>query len=219
MAPPCNALGRGLAATGLTVGIVGLGLQFAISVPLFVWGGHTIVSAVVRFFSYFTILTNVGAVIVYGAALFGRQDGFFNRPGVRAAVAGSIVIVLAVYAAVLSSLWQPQGWLLFCDIVLHYVAPVLFAAWWLADGRDGTTQYGDVPYWLAYPATYLIYVMLRAPIAGEVPYPFLDVAKNGVASVAAAIAAIFALFVAVWIALVTLDRALGIRARSYAGRT
>ncbi|MBX3577093.1 MAG: Pr6Pr family membrane protein [Rhizobiaceae bacterium] len=211
MAPAPDTRGRGLALAGLLVGIVGLGLQFAISVPLFVWGGHTVMSAVVRFFSYFTILTNLAAVIVYGSALFARPGAVFNRAGVRTAVAGSIVIVFAVYAAVLSSLWQPQGWLLFCDIVLHYVAPGLYVVWWLIDGRDGTTRYRDVPYWLVYPAAYLIYVMLRAPIAGEVPYPFLDVERNGSASVAAAAAAIFALFVTVWIVLVTLDRVLGSR--------
>ena len=108
----------------------------------------------------------------------------FAGPRMRAGVAVSITLVFIIYATVLAQLWQPQGLFLLCDVLLHYVTPVLFVLWWLVAGADGRTRWSDISWWMAYPIAYLAYALARAPIAGEVPYPFLDVAKNGAASVA-----------------------------------
>jgi hypothetical protein len=58
---------------------------------------------------------------------------------------------------------------------------------------------------MLYPVAYLIYALARAPLAGEVPYPFLDVAKNGAISVAISAAAVTGLFLVLCVVAVLVD--------------
>ena len=109
----------------------------------------------------------------------------------------------------------PTGLFLLCDVLLHYVTPVLFVLWWLVTGADGRTRWSDISWWTLYPVAYLIYALARAPAAGEVPYPFLDVAKNGAASVAISAAAITGLFLVLCVVAVLADHGVSrIRASS-----
>lgn len=50
---------------------------------------------------------------------------------------------------------------------------------------------------------------MRAPLAGEMPYPFLDVTRNGVESVAVAALAITILFLVICVVAVFVDHAIG----------
>jgi hypothetical protein len=202
-------MGRFLQITGLAIGLVGLILQFCITIPASMEAGRGFLGSIVFYFSFFTILTNIGAVLVYISLL--SSSGYawlpaFAGPRMRAGVAVSIALVFIVYATVLARLWQPEGLFLLCDILLHYVTPVLFVLWWLVAGADGRTRWRDISWWIVYPIAYLLYALARAPIAGEVPYPFLDVAKNGAASVAIAALAVTALFLMLCIVAVLADR-------------
>lgn len=85
------------------------------------------------------------------------------------------------------------------------MTPVLFVLWWLVAGADGSTRWRDISWWMIYPIAYLAYALLRAPIAGEVPYPFLDLAKNGATSVAVSALAITGLFLMLCIVAVLVD--------------
>ncbi|MBN9217756.1 MAG: Pr6Pr family membrane protein [Mesorhizobium sp.] len=193
-------MGRFLQIAGLVVGLIGLVLQLAITIPASMAAGRSFLGSVVFYFSFFTILTNIGAVLVHTALLSSTGYAWlpaFARSRMRAGVAVSITLVSTVYATVLAPLWQPQGLFLLCDVLLHYVTPVLFVLWWLISGTDGRTRWSDISWWMLYPIAYLAYVLARAPLAGEVPYPFLDVAKNGIESVAVSALAITALFVAI----------------------
>lgn len=202
---------RAVALAGLLFGLAAILLQFRLTIPAALAAGRSLPGALVFFFTFFTILTNIFVVLVYAGALSGRRDGFpgrFARPRVAAAAAVAITVVGLVYAAVLARLWEPQGLFLAADVMLHYGAPPLFVLWWLAFGRDGSTRLSDIPKWLAYPLAYLAVAMARGAIAGEYPYPFLDPATNGAAGVATAAAAIFALFVVLGLILVAVDRLL-----------
>jgi hypothetical protein len=81
--------------------------------------------------------------------------------------------------------------------------------WWLIAGADGTARWRDISWWMIYPLAYLAYALLRAPFAGEVPYPFLDVAKNGAGSVAVSALAVTALFIALSVLAVLVDHGIG----------
>jgi len=201
-------MARALAIAGLAVGLFALILQFAITIPAAISAGRSVPGALVFYFSFFTILTNMAAVGVHAASLFGKP-AWFARPGVRAGVAVAIAVVMIVYAVVLSRLWQPAGLALLCDVLLHYVAPILYLGWWLLAGADGLRRLRDIGIWLIYPALYLVAVMLRAPFAHEVPYPFLDVARNGLASVAISATGVLALFVVLSLVILGLDRIVG----------
>ncbi|WP_246805159.1 Pr6Pr family membrane protein [Mesorhizobium mediterraneum] len=123
----------------------------------------------------------------------------------RAGVAVAITLVFIVYATLLAQLWQPQDLFLLCDSLLHYATPVLFVLWWLVAGADGSTRWRDISWWMIYPVAYLGYALVRVPISGEVPYPFLDVAKNGAASVAVSALGITGLFLVLCIIAVLAD--------------
>src|SRR6516164_4465403 len=72
----------------------------------------SIPETIARFFSYFTILTNI-LVAVSFTLLFQRPRSrpwaFFLRPGTLTAFAVYISIVSIVYNLVLRRLWNPQG--------------------------------------------------------------------------------------------------------------
>ncbi|MCA0047467.1 Pr6Pr family membrane protein [Mesorhizobium sp. B283B1A] len=202
-------MGRFLQVAGLIIGLAGLVLQFCITVPASMEAGRGLLGSVVFYLSFFTILTNIGAVLVHASLL--SPTGYawlpaFAGPRMRAGVAVSIALVLIIYATVLARLWQPQGLFLLCDILLHYVTPVLFVLWWLMSGADGRTRWSDISWWVLYPIVYLIYALARAPLAGEVPYPFLDVANNGSGSVAMASLAITGLFLAICVVAILVDQ-------------
>jgi hypothetical protein len=202
-------LGRFLQVAGLVIGLAGLVLQFCITIPASMDAGRGFLGSIVFYFSFFTILTNIGAVLVHASLL--SSSGYawlpaFAGPRMRAGVAVSIALVFIVYATVLARLWQPQGLFLLCDVLLHYVTPVLFVLWWLMAGADGSTRWRDMSWWVFYPLAYLAYALLRAPIAGEVPYPFLDAAKNGWTSVAIWSLAITAIFIVLCAIAVLVDR-------------
>lgn len=201
-------MGRTLQLLGLAAGAAALAVQFLITVPSAMAAGRGLPGAVVFYFSFFTILTNLLAVFVHASGVFPGSLRFFAAPRVRAGVVVAMVVVCLVYALVLARLWQPQGLFLLCDILLHYVAPAIMVAWWLVDGRDGSTRFRDIPYWLAYPIVYAVYVFVRAPLAGEVPYPFLDVSTNGTTGVAVAVLLMTGLFAVVSTLLVLADRLL-----------
>lgn len=146
-------------------------------------------------------------MLVYAAAMLrANRLAFFAHPSVRAGVAVAITVVSIVYATILARLWSPQGLFFVADATLHYVTPVLYVIWWPVDGRDGSVRLADLPFWLVYPLAYLAYALARSPIAGEVPYPFLDYMTKGWPSVLAASVMMFALFVAVGVVAVMLDR-------------
>ncbi|AZN99463.1 hypothetical protein EJ066_21345 [Mesorhizobium sp. M9A.F.Ca.ET.002.03.1.2] len=201
-------MSRFLQIAGLVIGLAGLVLQICITVPASMEAGRSFVGSLVFYFSFFTILTNIGAVLVHVSLL--SPSGYawfpaFAGPRMRAGVAVAITLVFIVYATVLARLWQPQGLFLLCDVLLHYVTPVLFVLWWLVAGADGSTRWRDISWWMIYPIAYLVYVLARAPISGEVPYPFLNVAENGAASVAISALVITGLFLALCIVAVLAD--------------
>lgn len=198
---------RALAALGLVVGLAGLAAQVAWSVPAYVEAGRSVPGAIVAILGYFTILTNIAALLVYLAALAGRP-ALLARPGARAAVAMSIAVVCIVYHFVLASLWQPQGLLLFADTTLHYATPLLYLVWWLAFGRSGTSRWTDLPWWLTYPLAYLAYALANGALTGVYPYPFIDVGAEGVANVAISVGIMLALFAVVGLVVICADRML-----------
>ncbi|MDX8521427.1 Pr6Pr family membrane protein [Mesorhizobium dulcispinae] len=201
-------MGRFLQIAGLTIGLIGLVLQFAITIPASMAAGRSLLGSIVFYFSFFTILTNIAAVLVHASLVspagYAWFPAFAGRR-MRTGVAVAITLVFVIYHTVLARLWQPQGLFLFCDILLHDMTPAIFLLWWFIAGADGTTRWKDISWWMIYPLAYLAYALIRAPFAGEVPYPFLDVAKNGAVSVAMWSLGLTALFVVLGVVAVLVD--------------
>ena len=56
-------------------------------------------------------------------ALESKLGAFFSRPSVRTAIACYIIVVSAVYYAILRKLWNPEGLQYLADTIEHCVAP------------------------------------------------------------------------------------------------
>lgn len=205
-------MARVLNIAGLSAGLFALALQFILTVPTSMQAGRSLAASIVFYFSFFTILTNMLVAAVHFAALFGRPT-FFARPAARAGAAVAIAAVGLVYFALLSTLWRPEGLFLLCDVLLHYATPVLYIAWWLTAGAEGSLRARHLAWWLLYPVAYALYVLARAPIAGEVPYPFLDASVSGWPAVSAMLAGIALLFVILGRLALAADRMRGRRRR------
>jgi len=137
---------------------------------------------IIRYFSYFTILTNL-LVAICGTALLTNRNSkiksFFSRQNTLTAVAVYITVVGLVYNSILRFLWNPQGLQWIVDELLHSVIPLLFIVFWLLIVPKGKFQWKNVLAWLLYPLIYLVFVLLRGLPSSFYPYPFIDVDKIG----------------------------------------
>jgi hypothetical protein len=137
---------------------------------------------IIRYFSYFTILTNLLVAICCTALLTNRNSkikSFFSRQNTLTAVAVYITVVGLVYNSILRFLWNPQGLQWIVDELLHSVIPLLFIVFWLLIVPKGKFQWKNVLAWLLYPLIYLVFFLLRGLPSSFYPYPFIDVDKIG----------------------------------------
>ena len=129
-----------------------------------------------NFFSYFTVLSNCAAAAVLVVLVARPSLGYAPRFAVaRGAVTLYMVVTGLVYAALLAPASADVGltepWV---DAVVHEVAPVLLLVDWLVDPPGRRLSVRQVAAWLIFPALYLVYSLVRGPIADWYPYPFLD---------------------------------------------
>ncbi len=136
----------------------------------------------IRFFSFFTILTNLLITIYFSYHAITRnfsQKKIFGKPGSLSAIAVYITIVGLVYQVTLRHIWNPTGLQMIVEEVLHLVIPVCVIAFWYFFENKKVINWGQIPKWLIYPLIYLIYVLLRGKISGFYPYPFINVSVLG----------------------------------------
>ena len=108
----------------------------------------------------------------------------------------------------LVGLYQFEGLLAVCVFLMHYVAPVLYLVWFVLWNRSGTLKVSAVPFMLAYPLAYLIFILVRGAITGEYPYPSFDVGALGYPPVAAMSAALLVVLIAFSAVAISVDRSL-----------
>lgn len=198
-----------IAAAGVAlVAALAVVLQYALILVAPDNGGA--LAATVRFFSYFTILSNLGVIAVCVAAAL-QRGAWWQSPRARGAVALAIGVTGLVYVTVLAGLWQPQGLQWWVDNALHRVVPVLYLAWWALGVAHGRLGWRDALWWLLFPLGYVAWVFLRGSVVHEYPYPFLDLALHGVAGVIRNALMVTLVFMVIGALLVGVDRLLGRR--------
>lgn len=158
---------------------------------------------VVRFFSYFTVQTNILAALVLTAfAIKTGPEEWLVHPFVRSAVATYIVMVGIIYNTVLRPLEPLQNVMSFTNIVMHYVMPVAYLLFWLTCVRKAGLRWYDPLLWLIYPLFYLGFVLARGKMSGFYPYPFIDAKTLGYAGVTANTAGLLVVCAAIGMCLV-----------------
>ncbi len=194
------------------IGWFALALQLRLILGVNGAAGVPAVETLVRFFSYYTILTNILAALVLTGAMLAHRGTLLSKPSVQTAIAVYISVVGITYVTILSSLWAPTGPQWLADNLLHHVMPVLYALFWLVFVTKGTLRWMSFLPWLIFPLHYVIVILTRGSVSRFWPYPFLDADKLGLATVAQNCALMVALFVAVSLIFIALDRALPKRA-------
>lgn len=162
-------------------------------------GVENIPLSITNFFSFFTILSNVGAIVVFlvGAYfLFARKGAdpvWYNL--VRASIATYMIVTGIVYNLLLRGIELPQGSTLeWSNEILHVVVPVLALLDWLFTPGRLPIEWNQLWKILVFPIVWAIYTMIRGPftpneLTGQpfwYPYPFLNpfTSHNGYFSVA-----------------------------------
>ncbi len=179
---------RALEVFAAVVAWFGVLLQLYLSLKLSLANGKTIGEGVSIFFGYFTILTNILVALVLTLPLVAPASTagrFAWRPGVQTATAAAITAVGVAYFFLLRDVWNPRGWQLAADAVLHYLTPILFLAhWWFVVPKNGLRWF-HIAAWLSFPAGYMIYMLVRGELTGLYPYYFLDAGALGYGKVLA----------------------------------
>ncbi|MGS7843332.1 Pr6Pr family membrane protein [Stenotrophomonas forensis] len=192
---------RGWAALTALVAATSLLLQYLLLLggP----GGEAgLVAATLRFFGYFTILSNLGVCLGCAWLARGRALG----ATVAAAMALCIGVTCLVYVLALQALWRPTGLQWWVDMGLHYAVPLLYLGGWLLLLPHGGLRWRALAVVLWLPLAYLGWAMTLAWLLGQAPYPFLEVQRIGAVAFAINVLRVAAVFVLGWTMLWALDR-------------
>ena len=184
-------------------------LQFSLDLETF---------KVSNFLSFFTIQSNLIAAVVLlvGAVMVLRGSGTSSTwEYVRGAAVAYMSTTGIVFAALLAGLPDDLDLTLpWVNFVLHQLMPIVLVADWLFSPPRRSLEFRRALPWMIYPIAYLAYSLIRGPIVGWYPYPFLDPDEvGGYLGVAAYSIGIAVLF----IGLIWLVVALGNRANAWWG--
>ncbi len=139
--------------------------------------------------TYFTIWSNIVVAVVLTVLV--ARPGLFTRAdrvgatwrALRLDSVMMIVITGVVYNVLLATGGQ-TGWQFWSNAFLHVVTPLVTVLVWIVAGPRGLLSRGVVGGALILPAVWLAWALTRGAVIGAYPYGFLDVAANGVPSVA-----------------------------------
>lgn len=135
-----------------------------------------------NFISYFTILCNSLVAISLTIKITSPSSKigcYFSLVTVQTGIALNIFIVGLVYNTVLRGIWQPKGWQLVADNLLHVVVPFFYVLYWIVFIQKGTLKWRNGLAWAYFPLAYLAYSLIRGHFIGWYPYPFLNVTAIG----------------------------------------
>ncbi|RZL44730.1 MAG: hypothetical protein EOP00_19175 [Pedobacter sp.] len=140
----------------------------------------------INFFSYFTILSNllVALTLTITIAVPNSKIGeLCLLPKTKSAIALYILIVGLIYNLVLRGIWEPKGWQLVADNLLHVVVPIAYVVYWIIFTPKNTLNWKEGISWSYFPMIYLIYSLVRGHFVNWYPYPFLNVTQFGLPQV------------------------------------
>ncbi len=139
------------------------------------------------YFSFFTTLTNM--LVMVASAGIARSRGNLHRWSCRPAARTAISVYVSVVAIIFQLLLAKQvpltpiGW--WGNLLVHRLVPAMWLSGWVVFGRHGGIARSAPLHWLTYPAVYAAWTFAHGAATGWYPYPFMNVATRGGATVAA----------------------------------
>lgn len=162
------------------------------------------VELLIRYISYFTILTNLLVAICCTTLLWKPGNKFFSGQKTLTAITVYILIVGIIYNSILRFLWKPEGLQRLVDELLHTVIPIMFFIYWIAFVTKNKLNWHVIFPWLIFPLVYMIFVLVRGTSSGFYPYPFINADELGFKKVIFNAAGITMAFAAVSLVLVAI---------------
>ncbi len=135
-----------------------------------------------NFFSFFTVESNALAVLSLVLGSFGAVAGRrserlrFFRGAVTLYMTTTILVFIVLLSGLPASQLTAVPW---DNTVLHYIMPVVIILDWLLVDRGEAIALRRALLWLVYPLAYLVYSLVRGPIVGWYPYPFMNASEHG----------------------------------------
>jgi hypothetical protein len=143
-------------------------------------------ATIVKYFSYFTLLSNFIIALFFNIQVFFQKtkiNNFFNHPSTITAITIYIIIVAIVYNIILRKNWSPTGFDRLADELLHLVIPIYFVLYWFLYTDKSKIFWIHIIHWQIFPIFYLLYTFIRGKIVGFYPYLFVNVNKIGIEQV------------------------------------
>lgn len=138
--------------------------------------------AIIRFFSYFTILTNLLVVLYFTSRISIFQKTLLKKlstNGTITALTSFILIVGLVYQIILRNTWHPTGFQKVVDELLHTVIPLFTLIYWVSFANSKDFKLKNIKNWFWYPIIYFSFIIVRGYFSNFYPYPFIDVTEIG----------------------------------------
>jgi hypothetical protein len=156
----------------------------------------------VRYFSYFTVESNILVLAVALLLVVGAARGAGFALAHLDALVG-ITVTGIVFALVLA---PDQDHIGLGSVLLHYVAPPLALAIWLAGGPWGARAYAMILPALVWPLAWLAWTLVHGALGGWYPYSFIDVDSRGLATALRNAVAVLVMGVVLLVACIAHDR-------------
>lgn len=170
-----------------------------------------VAESLVRFVSYFTILTNTLVALFFTTRIFAADQKrltLFHQKTTPMALTVFIVVVGLVYQLVLRDIWNPTGLQMVVDELLHTIIPAFMYVYWLLFCARTAVTWKQLSKWLLYPLGYFVFVMVRGHFSGFYPYPFFNVTELGWGATALNVGLVFLLMGLIMAALFFLGKLL-----------
>jgi len=170
---------RIFAAIAALAGWINLVVQFVLLLENRV---TAVPAAILRYFTYFTILSNILAAATFTFIWINPTTGWMKKfvmPSWISAVTVYMTVVGIIYNTVLRNLLTLYGAGFIVNEFLHVILPLSILFFWILFVRRSELKWKMALTWLSYPLGYILLVMLVGSQTGFYPYPFADAGKLG----------------------------------------
>ena len=154
----------------------------AIAVQMVDLAGKGILNPV-NYFSYFTIDSNLIAVAVLLAGATAWDGASPRRLDILRGAAVVYMSITGIVFTLLLSNTDVDTAIPWVNTVVHELMPLVILADWLLAPPTARLNMRQGVLWLSFPLLWIAYTLIRGGIVNHYPYPFLNPANGGYASV------------------------------------
>lgn len=165
-------------------------------------------TAIFRFFSYFTIQSNIAVALASAVLVANPAARGTVARALRLASTIGITVTGVIHFFLLRPLQDLDGAPAVADNLLHVVVPVIAVLGWALYGPRPRVTLGTVGLALVWPVLWLLGILAAGAPTDWYPYPFIDVVALGYPTVLRNAAGVTVVFLALFGIAAALDRAL-----------